>query len=301
MIQATGRFVQMLDDGNMRAMGAMFAAMGAMLPRMGRTSGPTDAVLLAGARHGDRRAIAQLLARYEHQIYRFALRQCGDEQDAQDTLQETMIAAFRGLQEFRGEAQLSTWLYQIARSVCIKHRRPGHTVRGGVPLSAAMAVVAPQAQPDAQAHAHEIGAALAAAMSALSMGHREAVVLHDVEGLSVEEAAEVVGVEVAAMKSRLRRGRLELRDHLATLLGEVNGAVPCPDLARDLLAFLTTNIDQTLCARVEVHLSRCQRCAGACDALKRTMSLCRRIPGDEIPRTVRTAVRRAVRAATGAW
>src|SRR6185295_3301504 len=101
-----------------------------------------DAVLLAGARHGDQRAIAQLLERYEHQIYRFALRQCGDEQDAQDTLQETMIAALRGLQDFRGDAGLSTWLYQIGRSVCIKHRRAGHTVRGGVPLSEAVETAA---------------------------------------------------------------------------------------------------------------------------------------------------------------
>jgi RNA polymerase sigma-70 factor (ECF subfamily) len=267
---------------------------------MGRPSRPTDAVLLARAHRGDRHAVEQLLARYEHQIYRFALRQCGDEQDAQDTLQETMIAAIRGLQGFRGEARFSTWLYQIVRSVCIKHRRPGHTVRGGVPLSAAVEVVTTQAQPDAQAHAHEIGAALAAAMSALSASHREAVVLHDVEGLSVDEAAEVVGVEVAAMKSRLHRGRLELRDHLAALLGESNAKVQCPDLTRDLLAFFETNIDQTLCARVEDHLTRCRRCSGVCDSLKRTMSLCRRIPGDEIPPTVKTAVRCAVRAATEA-
>lgn len=256
-------------------------------------------MLLADARQGHQRAIAQLLARYEHQIYRFALRQCGDEQDAQDTLQETMIAAVRGLEEFRGEARFSTWLYQIVRSVCIKHRRPGRTVRGGLPLSAALAAVAPQAHPDAQIHATELGAALAAAMSVLSVSHREAVVLHDIEGLSVDEAAEVVGVKVAAMKSRLRRGRIELREHLTVLLGEANPEASCPDLTRDLLTFLATEIDQTLCARVEDHLTRCQRCVGLCDALKRTMSLCRRIPGDDLPRTVKTAVRVAVRAATG--
>jgi RNA polymerase sigma-70 factor (ECF subfamily) len=258
----------------------------------------TDTALLAAARRGDQHAIEQLLARYEHQIYRFALRQCGDEQDAQDTLQETMIAALRGLPEFRGEARLSTWLYQIARSFCIKHRRPGHTVRGGAPLSEADAIATPEDQPDTQTHAREIGAALAAAMSALPEAYREAVILRDVEGLSAEEAAEVAGVAVAALKSRLHRGRLELRGHLATLLGESGAAAPCPELAHELSAYITADIDQATCASVEDHLARCPRCAGACDALKRTVSLCRRIPGDEVPAPVRSAVRRALRAAT---
>ncbi|HEU4735351.1 MAG TPA: sigma-70 family RNA polymerase sigma factor [Kofleriaceae bacterium] len=261
--------------------------------------GDSDAALLEAARRGDRHAIEQLLARYEHQIYRFALRQCGDEQDARDTLQETMIAALRGLPEFRGEARLSTWLYQIARSFCIKQRRPGHTVRGGMPLSEADAMAAPEAAPDAQAHAREIGAALAAAMSALPESYREAVVLRDVEGLSAEEAAEIAGIDVAALKSRLHRGRLELRRHLAALLGDAGSPVPCPELADELSAYVTTEIDQAACARVEAHLARCPRCAGACEALKHTVSLCRRIPGDEVPPAVRSAVRQALRAAIG--
>lgn len=259
-----------------------------------------DAKLLEAARRGDPEAIEQLLSRYEHQVYRFALRQCGDEQDARDTLQETMIAALRGLRDFRGEARLSTWLYQIARSFCIKHRRPGHTVRGGVPLSEAGALASPEAPPDARTHAREIGAALAAAMSALPDSHREAVVLRDVEGLSAEEAAEVAGIEVAALKSRLHRGRLELRGHLAALLGDAEAAAPCPELAQELAAYVTADIDRSTCASIEDHLARCPRCAGACDALKRTVSLCRQIPGDEVPAAVRAAVRRALRGATGA-
>ena len=258
----------------------------------------SDAALLQAARLGDRQAIESLLSRYEHRIYRFALRQCGDEQDARDTLQETMIAALHGLRDFRGEARLSTWLYQIARSFCIKHRRPGHTVRGGAALSEADAIASPDAAPDARTHARELGAAIATAMSALPDSYREAVVLRDVEGLSAEEAAEVAGIEVAALKSRLHRGRLELRSHLAALLGETDAAAPCPELAQELSAYVAADIDQSTCARVEDHLARCPRCAGACDALKRTVSLCRRIPGDAVPVAVRTAVQRALRAAT---
>ncbi|HTJ41211.1 MAG TPA: sigma-70 family RNA polymerase sigma factor [Kofleriaceae bacterium] len=259
-----------------------------------------DTELIARARTGDAEAIEALLAAYEPQIYRFALRMCGNEDDARDTLQETMIAAFRGLSGFRGEARLSTWLYQIARSFCIKQRRPGASVRadGEVPEGAA----APEdCEPDAKAHAREIGAALAAALAALAPAYREAVVLRDVEGLSADEAAEVAGVEVGALKSRLHRGRMELRANLAALLGDdAAGPTPCPELAQELSAYVDAEIDQAACAQVEAHLASCPRCAGACETLQRTVSLCRRIPGGEVPPPVRAAVRRALRTAIGA-
>jgi RNA polymerase sigma-70 factor (ECF subfamily) len=251
-----------------------------------------DDELLARARAGDADAIEILLTRYEPQIYRFALRMCGDEADARDTLQETMIAALRGLPDFRGDARLSTWLYQIARSFCIKQRR---SVRGGEELSPATAAPA-HTEPDARVHAREIGLALAAALHALPPANREAVVLRDVEGLSAEEAAEVAGVEVRALKSRLHRGRVELRAHLAAILGdEACGPPPCAELAQELAAYLDAEIDQAACAQVEAHLARCARCAGACEALQRTVSLCRQIPGGEVPAPVRAAVRRALR------
>ena len=260
---------------------------------------PTDEDLLARARAGDGEAIEALLTRYEPQIYRFALRMCGDEADARDTLQETLIAALRGLPGFRGDARLSTWLYQIARSFCIKQRRPGASVRGGEPLSDASAAPGETA-PDVRAHAREIGEALAAALSALPPAYREAIVLRDVEGLPADEAAEIAGVEVAALKSRLHRGRVELRAHLAAILGDdAAGPPPCPELAQELAGYLDAEIDQAACAQVEAHLARCSRCAGACEALQRTVSLCRRIPGGEVPAPVRAAVRRALRGAIG--
>ncbi len=260
---------------------------------------PTDDELLTAARTGDDDAIETLLTRYETQIYRFALRLCGHEADARDVLQETMIAALRGLPGFRGEARLSTWLYMIARSFCIKQRRPGSSVPIGGPLTDAEPA-APDQDPDARVHAREIGQALAAAMSALPEAHREAVVLRDVEGLSAEEAAEVAGVEIGALKSRLHRGRKELRDHLAILLGDTDEtAAPCPELAQDLAAYAASDIDQATCAQVEAHLTRCARCAGACDQLKRTVALCRRIPGDGVPDQVKAAVRYALHGAIG--
>jgi RNA polymerase sigma-70 factor (ECF subfamily) len=260
--------------------------------------GRSDEELLDGMRKGERAAVEALLSRYEASIYRFGLRMCGNEDAAREVLQETLLAAFRHLPTFRGDAALSTWLYQIARSFCIKERRGEHPTE---PLEGKTGerVVESAASPDAQAHAREIGAALAAAISALPPDYREVLILRDVEGLSAEEAAAVVGIEVGALKSRLHRARAQLRTELAALLGETEvGSAPCPDLAQELTAYAAAEIDQAACVRIEEHLSRCPRCTGACDALKRTVSLCRRIPGDEVPAPVRAAVRHAIRALT---
>ena len=258
----------------------------------------TDSELLDGIRKGDRSAVEELLGRYEPSIYRFGLRMCGNEDAAREVLQETLLAAFRNLPSFRGEASISTWLYQIARSFCIKERRGEHPTE---PLdrSTGQRLAGSSPTPDAVAHAREIGSALAAAIGALPPEYREALVLRDVEGLSAEEASAVVGVEVGALKSRLHRARTQLRSELAALLGAAEvGPAPCPDLAQELTGYAAAEIDQAACVRIEDHLARCARCAGACDTLKRTVSLCRRIPGGEVPAPVRAAVRHAIRALT---
>ncbi|WP_375757558.1 sigma-70 family RNA polymerase sigma factor [Corallococcus exercitus] len=260
----------------------------------------TDAELLALAQGGDGRALEALLGRHEKQVYRFGLRMCGSEEDAKEVLQETLLAAFKGMHAFRGEAELSTWLYQVARTHCLRTRRK----RAGEPdtlealdAPAAAAVHAEAAAPDEGAHARQMGEVLQAAILALPDTYRETLILRDVEGLSAEEAAQVVGIEVRALKSRLHRARMQLREHLVTLMGEGGEAAApagCPELAEELTAFAASELDQATCVRIEEHLTRCPRCAGACDALKRSVSLCRRIPGDEVPVPVRAAVRQAL-------
>jgi RNA polymerase sigma-70 factor (ECF subfamily) len=244
--------------------------------------------LIEAARRGDRGAIDELLARYEQSIYRFGLRMCGDEESARDVLQETMLAAFRHLPGFRADAKLSTWLYQIARSFCIKERR------GERPMTALdERLPDPSASPDRQAHAHRIGEALASAIAALPDEQREVLVLRDVEGLSADEAAHVVGIEVGALKSRLHRARMALREHLVGVL-DAREVEPCVELAHELSAYAASDIDQATCMKIEAHLARCARCAGACDALRRSVSLCRSLPGDHVPGPVRDAVRAAI-------
>src|SRR5271166_199112 len=84
---------------------------------------PTDDALLAALRSGDEQALPKLLERHAPAVYRFGARMCRDPEDAKDVVQETLLAAARGMREFRGGASLSTWLFTIARSFCIKKRR----------------------------------------------------------------------------------------------------------------------------------------------------------------------------------
>jgi RNA polymerase sigma-70 factor, ECF subfamily len=179
----------------------------------------TDEQLLEAARSGDDKAVDELLARHEKQVYRFGLRMCGSEEDAKEVLQETLLAAFRGLHAFRGDAQLSTWLYQVARTHCLRlHRRRAGAPEEFQPLDSATQVAAADAAPDMVSHARQMGEMLQAAILALPEARREVLILRDVEGLTAEEAARVVGIEVRALKSRLHRARLQLREHLSTLM-----------------------------------------------------------------------------------
>ncbi len=258
----------------------------------------TDAQLLEQLRKGDPRATEQLLARHEQSIYRFGLRMCGNEDDARDVLQETLLAAFKNLDAFRGDAQLSTWLYQVARSFCIKQRRrhEGEPARHESIEGAEVGAIAiDTAAPDARAHATEVGHVIEAALNSLQPEQREAIVLRDVEGLSAEQAAEVVGVSIAALKSRLHRARLELKQRMSAVLDDDHETgMGCPELQHELAAYASSEIDQAACVQIEAHLQKCPRCAAACDSLKRTVSLCRAIPGGAIPASVRAAVRRAL-------
>ena len=257
----------------------------------------SDAALLKAVQARDGAAIDQLLSRYEQRVYRFGLRMCGNEADARDVLQETLLAAFRHLDGFREQASLSTWLYQVARSFCIKQRR--RTVGEPARLESMEAhevqqLVDQHPAADARAHAAEMGRLIQQAMLALPAEQREVLVLRDVEGLSAEEAAAVLELEVGALKSRLHRARMALKNQLATLLKEPADSGACPDLQLELAAYAASEIDQAACERLEKHLSTCPQCSAACDSLKRSVSMCRQLPGGKVPDSVREAVRSAL-------
>jgi RNA polymerase sigma-70 factor (ECF subfamily) len=260
--------------------------------------------LLAAARRGDRSALEQLLERHQRQVFRFGMKMCGGEEDAKDVLQETLLAAARNIGEFRGASSVSTWLYTIARSFCLKRQRtskfaPAHVESLEDVSDEARAVADAAHGPDAAAEGKQVQAALRDAIAELDPMYREVLVLRDVEGLSAAEVADVLGLTVEAVKSRLHRARVVVRDRLGPLLGvpgpTVAGPGPvCPDVAELFSRHLEGEISGDVCARLEEHLAGCDRCRARCDSLRATLSLCSQ-SGDEVPLRVERSVRAALR------
>lgn len=266
---------------------------------------PDDQELLDRARAGEPEALEALLARHQDRVFRFTLKMCRHAEDAQDVLQETLLAVARTVRSFRGEASLSTWLYTIARSFCIKKRRRSrHAPASVVSLddaegAAAREIPAAGATPHEAVERAQLASALEKAVAALPAGQREVLLLRDVEGLPASEVAAITGLRVAAVKSRLHRARLAVRERLAPLL---RGEAPphptrpgCPDVARMLSRHLEGEIRPEACAEMERHLEGCSSCAGECETLRRTLGLCRAIPAPAVPKDVQESVRAAIR------
>jgi RNA polymerase sigma-70 factor (ECF subfamily) len=174
---------------------------------------PIDAALIEAVQRGEDEALGTLLSRHAPGVYRFGLKMCRDPEDAKDVVQDTLLAAARGIREFRGASSLSTWLYTIARSFCIKKRR-GAMASAVVSLDdepGAAQMQSADAPPDAAAASHELGAALESAIASLDPMYREVLLLRDVEGLGASEVAEVLELTVDAVKSRLHRARADVR------------------------------------------------------------------------------------------
>ncbi len=263
-------------------------------------SEPTDPELLAAAQAGDDDALGALLARHQDQIYRFGLRMCRDPEDAKDVVQDTLLAMARGVRDFRGASSLSTWLYTIARSYCIKKRRRSKFAPAEVATldDDAHAIADPGLGPDLVLAGKRVASALEDAIGGLEPMYREVLVLRDVEGLSAAEVAEVLAISVDAVKSRLHRARAAVREALAPLLegpAPVAPAAGCPDIVTRFSQRLEGEIGPELCADMERHLTGCPRCQGVCHALQRSLSACRSLPAAPVPSEVQHAVRRAVR------
>ena len=232
-----------------------------------------DPALLEAARSGDRKALERLLVLEEPRIYAFGLRMCGNAEDAREVSQETMLAVTRHIGGFRGEAKLSTWLFQLARSACMKQRRrqpPAGEVEAEL--------VDAGANPEQNASNQELAALLSRALERLTDAQREVIVLRDIEGLTAPEVAEVLGVEVGAVKSRLHRARAALTDALEReqrLPPRPADNAGCPDILMRWSERQEGDIDQTLCAELEQHVAGCPSCQRKCHQLDQILRVCR--------------------------
>jgi RNA polymerase sigma-70 factor (ECF subfamily) len=259
----------------------------------------SDEALLARVSAGDQQATAALVARYAPRVLRFGLKLCRDEEDAREVLQQTLLTAARGLRGFRGESRLVTWLFSIARSFCIKQRTRGHAAVRTEPLDdTVLELPAPEREmPDRQLAAVELQAALEVGIRRLEPSQREVLVLRDVEGLSAAEVAQVLGLSIEAVKSRLHRARRALRETLAPFFAPDRPKAGCPDVIELLSRYQEGEITGEVCKAMEAHIEACDGCAARCDSLRRVLSACSASEEPRLPPELHSAVLGQVREA----
>jgi RNA polymerase sigma-70 factor (ECF subfamily) len=175
-----------------------------------------DVALVERHRCGDLQAFDEVYGRFGEMVYNLALRLAGNREEAADLTQEIFLRIFRHLGSFGGRSTLKTWVFRIAINHC-RDRLSRHFVattsiddseESGVPLAD------PGRGPEALAVAADEGRRVAEGLSRILPVFREAVVLRDLEGLSYDEIAEVLGVRVGTVRSRIARGREQLRSLL---------------------------------------------------------------------------------------
>jgi RNA polymerase sigma-70 factor (ECF subfamily) len=196
------------------------------------TNETADTELVALAQNGDLDAFEALANRYERRVYSLALRMLRQEQDAEDVTQQAFLSAMENLGRFRGDASFSTWLLRIATHAALKviRKRKGlDTVSleqateeedsyGTIPHPEYIADW--RQSPEELVRKNEVQRLLDDALAKLDEKHRLVFLLRDVEGLSVKETAEALGLSEANTKVRLLRARLQLREELTRTLGD---------------------------------------------------------------------------------
>ena len=180
-----------------------------------------DRRLIAECLGGRRDAFGELVSRYQARLYNAAIRLVDSPDDASDVVQDAFLNAYQSLHAFKGDAEFFTWLYRIAFNGAISLKRKKRPT-GSLDVGTGERAFEPADPSDYVRTGHalersEENALLHAALVRLSPEHREALTMKDLDGLRYEEIAEVLGVPVGTVRSRLHRARLELRDLLAPL------------------------------------------------------------------------------------
>lgn len=179
--------------------------------------------IIARARRGDADAFEQLVEAYRNQVFRLALRMCGNEADADEVAQEAFLSAWKGLPNFRGESRFSTWLYQLTTHAAIdllrreKRQAAAEDIDG---ITAADDGPSPQQQAERAETRREVRSAL----MQLPEEYRQVLLLRFMQELSYEEIGQALKLPAGTVKSRLNRAKAQLKDILSRS-GNLFGAV----------------------------------------------------------------------------
>lgn len=191
-----------------------------------------NAALVEGCASGDPEACSEIFSRYNRKIFNTAYRILGEESSAEDALQETLLNVYRGISNFRGDSKMSTWISRITINVCLGMLRKGKN-RQYMELedeSARDLPADPTPFTDPLAHAslEELKSFVQETFSRMSDKQQTVVRLHDMEGHTIQEIAEIICCPVGTVKSRLFYGRQEFKAIFGSL---VNGGFKAPSIS----------------------------------------------------------------------
>jgi RNA polymerase sigma-70 factor, ECF subfamily len=189
-----------------------------------------NSAVIRKAQDGDERAFAQLVKQYESTVYSFAYKVCHDKEKAEEAWQDTFVNVFRKLKQFDGKSKFSTWLYSIVVNNCMMKHRHSKMEHATISIDAPEGFHEDPIK-DAEGHVvqtiaswkdtpidslmnNELRSLLDGAIKKLPVDYRVVFVLRDIEGESAEEVSKVLKLSVPAVKSRLRRARIFLREQL---------------------------------------------------------------------------------------
>ncbi|GAA2680317.1 RNA polymerase sigma factor SigM [Actinoplanes palleronii] len=191
---------------------------------------PSDAELVRAHVEGDPQAFNELVRRHRDRLWAVALRTIGDREEAADAVQDALLSAHRAAAKFRGDSAVTTWLHRIVVNACLDRirRRQAHPT---VPLPDGSRFDDDRSsgpEPAAPAPDQDTVLLVRDALAALPVEQRSAIVLVDVQGYPVAEAAEMLGIAEGTVKSRCARGRARMALALRDVRGEVTGAPSDP-------------------------------------------------------------------------
>lgn len=174
--------------------------------------------LIARLQKRDEVAFEELIRQYEKKVYTLCFRMCGNSEDAEEAAQDAFLALWRGIDRFRQESSLSTWIYRLATNACIDTLRRRKKQSGSVSLDDEelfVDAVDTSPQPQETVEHRETQKLLQEGLSALPEEYRKVLILREIEGLSYTEIAESASIELGTVKSRISRGRSLLRNFLS--------------------------------------------------------------------------------------
>ena len=172
--------------------------------------------LIQAARNGDQAAFGELVQQYQKRVFALAVRMCPTPELAEEAAQEAFLAAWQGLPFFRGDSAFATWLYRLTSNACVdllrkenRHQGPSlddETVSAEVPD--------PTPTPEKAVEQKELRGQIEAGLQTLSPEHRGVLILREIQQLSYDEIADVLSLDLGTVKSRINRGRRQLREFL---------------------------------------------------------------------------------------